>query len=336
MRGVSGFTLMEMVVALLLVTLLTPLVFSAITSLSAAQEQAYRATIRRDHERIASALLAYARQETPLGTFPAPYSGGAAHSALLDPANTALAQHLRATGLNTVLVNHDGSASANVRVYQRVSGLTANVPVFFQSGPLATLTYDFAAIHQTACPQASPCNGGLPGDSPALTAANHTAWTVTGSDFLPVFVSTLPQQKRMLAETLRRIGGLRRALAEFAQAGRLAAAAGDPTNHYPSPNGAGAPHLSGANPVTNEGCHDGWYDLAAGNVNVIQQVGLARGEFAVTAWGGAIAYCRDYDPAASDGSTADQPPHAAALRLYRALSLGSAPGAPGSNLLFPI
>lgn len=332
----GGFTLVEMVVALLTLSILTPMLFMAVNALNAAREQAYRTGIQRDHERIASVLLAYSRQETALGTLPTPYTGGDFHSSLLDPADAVFAARLRAAGLNTTTVNHDGSAAANVRVYQRVAGLTTNVPVFFQSGPLSTLTYDFAAIYQTACPKDAACNTGLPGNSTALTSSNFINWSEAGTDFALVFVSTLPQQKRMLAETMRRVGVLRRAIDGFRQALRLAAAADDGTNFHPAPTGVGAPNLAGANPVSNEGCHDGWYSLAASNVNVIPQVGLAQGEFATTAWGGAIQYCRDYEPAAGGTSTADQPPHSAALRMHLSLSRGVAPSTPGNNLVFPL
>src|SRR5690606_29625636 len=86
---------------------------------------------------------------------------------------------------------------------------------------------------------------------------------------------------------------------------------------------AGAPNLVRSVPVMN--CYDGWYSLDALNVNVLAQIGLDPTEFGVTAWGGTIEYCRDYEPSPEAGYTANDAPHYAALRFNQNLSKALAP-----------
>ena len=329
----AGFTLLELLVTLGVAAIVLTLFAAKSGQLSSALTRDYRSSMGQVNGRIADALRQYARHDTPLGTLPAPYTGGDYRSAVLDPANTSLITRLRAARVGVHRANDDGEAARNVRVYQRLQARTHDQPVFGQSGPVATLTYDVGVIYQTACPAAAACNTTPPGDSATLTALNLDTWTVAGADFAEAWVNLLPEQQRRLSETMRRIGMLRSGLDRHFTAAVRAAAASDTTNHFPAPNGAGAPALSGADPAANEGCRDGWFTLEAGNVNVVQQINLSQTEVSTTAWGGAIQYCRDYDPATT---TADTPPHAAALRIHASVSLGLDPGPAGSNLVFPL
>ena len=81
--------------------------------------------------------------------------------------------------------------------------------------------------------------------------------------------------------------------------------------------------LGPANATTNMGCRDGWYNLAATNVDILTQLGMDKSEQGVTAWGGVIDFCRDYDPALS--GTHNSPPHYGALRMNRDATSAVAP-----------
>jgi hypothetical protein len=246
---------------------------------------------------------------------------------------------LTQSGVNPSEINDDGTASKNVRVYQLVQGLTQQVPLYFRSGPLVTLTYDFGAIYLTTCPKGSTtCNPnsatGVPGDSQAISANNYTTWSTSGSDGRANFVSSLPIQKQMLATTVQRLDKVRDTLLSYLRTQQVTAAGGDTTNWYPNQDGKATPgSLSGANPATNQGCRDGWYDLSQAGVSVLPTVGLSAQEYGMTAWGGPIQYCRDYDP--TGAGTPNAPPHYAAIRINVNVSAGLAPdgAVPGNNIV---
>jgi hypothetical protein len=71
------------------------------------------------------------------------------------------------------------------------------------------------------------------------------------------------------------------------------------------------------------------------SVNVLAQLGLGALEYGVTAWGGTIQYCRDYDLIDSPtNANANAQPHYAALRINKSVSLGSIPDATAINNVF--
>ncbi|WNH54792.1 type II secretion system protein [Stenotrophomonas oahuensis] len=334
MKKARGFTLLEMaiVVAIIVVTalIMTPIFGKYLTAL--ARNHAEQARI--DNQRIADSMLAVAQNEGN-GILPAPYAGPGNPNAIANPADNsaigiAFRQALSESGLIPTAINDDGTSAKNARVYQRVTGLTQSMPLYFRSGPLVSMTYDYGVIYATRCPESdSSCRGsGRPGASPSLTAANRQSWAVVQPDLAPVFVSTLPVQKSMLATTTRRVDRVRDALLSYYRGKQLSAAATDTTNWFP---GSG---YGGANPASHQGCRDGWYELDS--TNVLPLIGLSQGEFGRTSWGGRIEYCRDYDPAASKGANA--PPHAAAIRFRSDVSQGAAPDAAvlGNNVILTL
>ena len=344
MKRQHGFTLVELLIAVMVIGVITILLAPTFNSLITAQQLAYYEKHRLNNQLIAAALLSYAANSTRHGRLPAPYTGNGYTKTIYNPndgsaAGVALTQALTQSGINPIEINDDGTASQKVRVYQLVQGLTQQVPLYFQSGPLVTLTYDFGAIYLTACPKNnSTCNPtaatGVPGSSPALTAANYSTWTTTGTDDRPYFVSSLPLQKQMLATTVQRLEKVRDALLAYFRAQQITAAAGDTTNWYPNQAGASAAgSMSGATPSANQGCRDGWYNLSSAGVSVLPAVGLSAQEYGVTAWGGPIEYCRDYDPTGTSG--ANTPPHYAAIRIHANVSAGIAPDSavPGNNIV---
>ena len=347
MRGGSrhqfGFTLVELLIAVVVFGVMSLALVPAFSALQASQERLQREQATYNNNRIAAAMRDFARQDTALGQLPTPFTGSGYVSTVYDPSGTApwqlaFADQLSSSGVDLSRVNDDGRAARNVRVYQAVSGLTTDVPAFGATGPLVRLTYEFGVLYQTRCAIDAACNTGAsasnpPGDSPRLTAANFTTWDTIGTDLEPVFISTLPIQKDRLRQTMTRMTMIREKMLDQFRVQQLAAAATATTNFHLT-DGNGSPDLSGANPVSNAGCHDGWYRLDAANVDVLAQLGLPAAQYGVTAWGAPIEYCRDYDPTATDTSTAGAPPHYAALRINRDLIAAAAPDAanPANNI----
>lgn len=322
-----GFTLAEMMVTLglssIMLTLMTPLY----QEMAATQQNAYAEKHKFNNLLIGQALLSAASGKGAKGQLPPPYTGGGYTNAIYNPNDTStpgtsLTQELLKQGVLQTEINDDGTVTSRVRVYQMVSGLTQMVPLFFQSGPVVQLTYQYGAIYLTECPKASlSCNptstSGVPGDSPALTAMNFNSWTSKGSDGVATTISTLSLQKQMLGATAERLNKVRDAFIFYMRGRQITAAAGDTTNWYPS----GSSSMGGALPSSNQGCRDGWYPLSSGDL--LATIGLSTSEYATTTWGGAIQFCRDYDPTGSKGANAS--PHFAALRINSNVSLGIDP-----------
>lgn len=327
----AGFTLIEMIIVVVVIGIISIVLSPVFNALTTSQRGAYNEKQKVNNQLINTGLLNYARFSSLLGALPTPYTNaGGPTNAIYNPASAtapglALTSALTQTGINPREINNDGYDSLRVRVYQLVSGLTQQVPLYFQSGPLTTLTYQYGAVYQTQCQSVdTTCNPtpatGVPGTSPAMTSANYASWTTTGTDLPPVFVSSLPLQKQMLAATAQRMDKVRDVLVGYLRAQQNQAAATDTTNWYPSESTS----LGGATPGTNQGCRDGWYNLSTGTV-VLPTVGLAPTEFGTTAWGAAIQYCRDYD--ALGLKVANAAPHYGAVRIHKSVSAGLAPDA---------
>lgn len=329
-RKRSGFTLPELLISVaifgVMLVMMGPFMSMAFTY----REQAKRDEIAMDIKRIAGAIVSYSRTANN-ARLPAPYAGGALKYAIYNPAGTTaaeidIAMELRNSGVPIDFINNDSAAVRNARVYQRVAGLTHTLPFYFSTGKSVTLTYDVGSIVQTDCPLTDTCYGAAkPGDSAVMTSANVNTWMPSGADYAGVVFSTLPDQKNMLRMTIGRVNRLAdRLSSEFYTRQRISSA-DSRQNFFPKPTNTGAPNLSGATPTANNGCHDGWYNLSATNVNILAQIGLDPAEYGVTAWGGAIQYCQDYDPTATGTGTANTPPHYAAIRINSSLSSAAAP-----------
>lgn len=336
----DGFTLLELVMAVTLMGFLSISMSPLFKMFMTAKSQSYAEGQSAINVRLSQGFVAYAREVSALGRLPTPHSLAASqlYSAPYDPADvsaTAVGPYLVQTRVASQEINDDNTAAARVRVYQRLAGLTQSVPLYFQSGPLLVLNYDFGALYVTTCPRgnASPsCNPntatGLPGSSPVLTAGNYLTWKSVSPDYPAVVFSTLQVQKDMLRLTATRLDKVRDSFASYFRAKTISAAASDATNWYPGPV-SGMPNLATATPATNQGCRDGWYDLSS--TDVLAQIGLTAAEMGQSAWGGSVEYCRDYDPAGT--GTANAPPHFAALRINKNISNGIRPdnGSPAAN-----
>jgi prepilin-type N-terminal cleavage/methylation domain-containing protein len=330
----KGFTLLELVIAVTLLGLISISMAPVFKMFLTAKSQAYTENQAAINVRLSQGLLAHAREVSPLGQLPAPYTLASSklYNAPYNPADvsaTAVGPYLVQTRVASQEINDDNTAAQRVRVYQRLSGLTQDVPLYFQSGPTVRLTYDFGALYSTNCPRAntSPsCNTnaalGIPGVSPVLTAANYLTWKTVSPDYPAVVFSTLQLQKEMLRLTATRLDKVRDGFASYFRAKMISASASDSTNWYPAPSSE-LPNLATTQPLTNQGCRDGWYELSS--TDILTQIGLTASELGKTAWGGTVEYCRDYDPAGTGG--ANSPPHFAALRINKNISAGGAPDA---------
>lgn len=314
----QGFTLIELVVSLVIMGILST-VF--VTAAKQSQGVWLRANTERQHEanRMVIKALQQLARESATGELPAPYTGSGLHSAPYDPADTDAREAFLGQGLSNNLINTDGSPVANRRVYQKVSGLTRDVPVAGLTGDTVTLTYELGVVYATACPsnRTNCVNGGVPGASDKLTAANVDSWEPKGDDLRPVWVNTFPFQQNLFHETMRRVNTFINKEKEFYQQAVLNGGAGAADNYHVRPTDPMAPNMEGMNPISNGGCHRGWYQLNAANVNILELLGLNKAEYGVTAWdvaGNQIEYCNDYDPANTGADTA---PHSAAVRFKR-------------------
>lgn len=334
----GGFTLVELMISVLILGAIMVATGPAINFALTMMEAGKRDEAIYNNQRLAGAIMSFARNSNG-GRLPAPYTGTGVASGLYNPADAsaaglALQMELRNSGVPVDDINSDSAVIENVKVYRRVAGLTYSVPMYFTTGTPIVLTYDVGAITQTQCAKSATCNTGTPGASAAMSAANIGTWLPTAPDYGAVVFSTLTEQKEMLRTTVGRLNRLSDRLStEFFTRMRMAAA-NSTQNFYPAPNNAGYPYLGGQNPVANMGCHDGWYRLSAANVNVLAQLGLDQSEYGLTAWGGAIDYCRDYDPSATGPGSANTAPHYAALRINRSVSAAAASsGIPANDVV---
>lgn len=334
MQRSAGFTLVEILLSLVLLSVLSVAIVQSVSILSNISRQTQVEVERETNRLLGGGLLQWSSEQAgaAYGQLPAPFTGtvgGQDYSfAITDPESIVglpptIRLSLNDSGASLDKFYDDGSPAQNVRVYQRLDDQVAVLPLSGFSGETANITYDIGVIYSTFCQREDAvCNTALPGDSPALTAANVSLWTSAGTDYGPSMINTLAMQKRALRKTMAKLDFIKERMRESFYAQTLAAPGGDTTNWYYAPTGAGAPDLSGATPATNLGCYDGWYDLTDGNTNVLERFELSQAKYSVTEWGGEIFYCRDFSPAANGEGVQ---PHAAALKIHRNVTSASTP-----------
>jgi prepilin-type N-terminal cleavage/methylation domain-containing protein len=331
----SGFTLIEILIATVLMAILGLTVSSLSVNISTSTELLRHERAAEENRLIGESLKTVASQSNN-GRLPTPYTNAAQHNTnaplnlnptSADPTGIATLQTIQQSGLGLERINYDGYASERVRVYQNIS-LSENTPFFGAFGETVKITYDYGVIYQTSCPlKDSTCNPspttGIPGDSAVLTTNNYKTWQISGNDLRPYIFSTHALQRQWVKQTATNLLAVRNALQSFFSASQLSAPPGDTTNFYPVPDIAGSPDMSGNDPITNDGCRNGWYNLNAATVNILSKLNLTPVTFyGQSAFGGTIQYCSDYDPANTSANTT---PHGAALRLSRDITSAASP-----------
>lgn len=339
----QGFTMLELMVTVTMIGIIG-VILSNYTDLA---QSLYRGNLNLRgefiNERIAEAMNEWA--ESNNAELPAPVVNAAEsiHFGIHDPADNSDAMNtlrnlITQRSIPISEINDDGRISQFVRVYQRVTGLTEQVPFFGLSGDQVTLTYQVGAVYHTPCPRnetgAGQCNendaNNPPSDSPLLTAANYTAWTVIEEDGNPGWVSTLPLQRRLLRVSASRANIIRDQLRAYFNALQTTAPPGSVDNFYPFPASVDmAASATGVPAENNQGCLDGWYNLQT--TDVLDQIGLGREEFGVTAFGGVVEYCRDFSPLSIGTGDEGTLPHNAAIRILRDVSSGNNPSGLAAN-----
>jgi prepilin-type N-terminal cleavage/methylation domain-containing protein len=341
-RIASGFTLLELLVTIVLIAIIFQMVMTLVPLVEANQARAYLEGAFEKNRSVALGLLKHANESD--GRLPAPFIGTsgaiqyasvAASPTAVDAATIAIKNNIATLGVPPEQVFHDGTFAQNVRVYQRVSGLTKDLPIRGVAGDTVTVVFDTGVVYQTECSQLQACNiavpgVSLPGASPIMTSANYATWQPIAPDKQAYFISTLDYQKRLLDLTMDNIAiMIRRVQSDYAYRS-ITSAPNDTTNFYYAPNNSGAPVLNAfTDSLINEGCYDGWYALNASNVNILDRYGLTKKTYGTTSWGGSIEFCRDYD-AINAGKNAL--PHSAAIRFNRNATSGSAPVV-GQNII---
>lgn len=337
-----GFLLFEVLITVGLLAMLLAILVPYQAESIRLERRAYELEMTKAHEKMARALVSWAEAFNG-GRLPAPFSDASRFNFLVDPDTAdaddkALVASLLATGVSSNGIGFDGRAGEFARVYQMVPNLTVTQPVNGLAGPLATLTFDIGLLYVSRCgpptPECYPDAGtGIAGESPVFDTASFATWAVQGDDTGVYRFSTLDLQRSLLDVTTGRINRLRDALREFFRASFLSTAPDASVNYFPIST---AGSLAGQDPALNEGCRDGWYSIAPTSVhaNIVEQIGLSSAEFGVTAWGAPVEYCRDMDPAGTNG--AGSPPHNAALRIHRSVSVPQAPGMAGMNLVWSL
>lgn len=336
----AGFTLVEMMIATTLLGLMSLILSPSFRTFLAMRDQAYAERQTYINTKLSQAMLAYAKSPPagiPVGSLPPPYSypTGKIFNAPVNMTGSAnsLWPYAQQQGLSAQDVNDDGTPTANLRVYQRATGLGADAYMFYQGGPSVRLTYELGAIYMTKCARKATCNSNstpTTQTSPVptkLSLTSYATWAPPSDASGLVFVSTLPLQKEMLELTAQRLDRLRESFINYFKA----------KGTYPSPLAASPMETSA--PSGNLGCRNGWYQLDAPTVtpsisnDIPLQIGISQVEDTRTAWGGPIYYCQDYDPSGTSGRNAA--PHYAALLVRKAISEASPPDVytPAENII---
>ena len=312
-RTESGFTLIELMLSVailgILLAMLAPMLSWAMTFIEAAN----RNEVTLNNRKLSDGLLNYARSHNG-GRLPATATNGDIQYDLYNTASppTSLVEALRNTGVPVSEILGDKSVVQNRRIYQVVRNLEHTEPLYFNTGPGMVLRYDFGVIYMSELKRNNTSAGGSAGASTAMTDSNYATWEPESPDYGAISFSSIPLQKEMLRITLARINRLTDRLQSEYHARLRYTAAAATTNLFPTNT---AFTLAGAAPASNMYCRDGWYDLSAANVDILAQIGLNKDEYSKTAWGGQIAYCRDY--VSNTASAPNEPPHFAAIRIHR-------------------
>ncbi len=332
----AGFTVIEIVVATILVGLLALAMAPALPEVAAALGTNQEARQRVVNQRIANGLLNLAREnQSPFGIgvpllvynsvgYGDPFFYTIVNTGNTDPNWVPVARYVVSEGVASSEIAGDGSIVNNARVFQLATPLTKTLNLYGTGGPQVTVTYQFGAIYTSNCPRLdTTCYqpAVIPGGGTALTTTNFATWKPPASAVGTVFFSTLPAQIDRVKRTAERIDLIRDAFRRYYRTQQLLVSSGDSTTNY-FPNGTcTSPCTTAGVPTSNQGCYDGWYPIDS-NSDLLPKVGIstAFGNNIKTAFNSTIDYCRDYHPMAGTYSKSQNAkPNVAALRIRKLL-----------------
>lgn len=321
----KGFTLLEVVIAMVVMSILSGSVIGIIKIAQRDQQAAYQNQVYRDNLEIANAFRSWSANVNK-GLLPNPYTNAATKDRLAPVKMTPLASekdlitlldYLAKGRISSRNYNSDGSTVEQAKVYQKLTGISYEQPINGIAGETITLKYDRGVIYQTTCPKSDACNKNFVGASPAYAL---TGWASVFPDIKPIEFSTLDIQQSLWSNTWERMKEIRFKIRQAYTQALLAASAGDTSNHFFVPS-------SGDSDVGQLQCAVGWYSLKTSTV--LDHYGLGpKSIYGVSAWDGEIDYCPDYDPL---GEGPDVAPHHAAIRIKKDVTLGNPPDNSANN-----
>lgn len=339
MQQQNGFTIIEILVATVLIGVLALAMAPALPEVAAALGTNQENRQRVVNQRIANGLVNLAKENQssfgiaqPLVVYNSAGPADPFYYAPVNPGNTGWApvpQYLMAEGVASTEIAGDGTIIDNARVFQLATPLTKSVNLYGSGGPQATVTYQFGVIYTSNCSRLDvTCYqpGVIPGGGVALTAANYSTWVPPASAVGPVFFSTLPAQIDRVRKTADRIDVLRDAFRRYYREQQLAASSADITTNFLPSGTCVAPCTVTGTPNQNQGCYDGWYPLDTSS-NILPQLGLsvAFANNVKTAFNATVDYCRDYHPGSGTyGKAQGAKPNWGALRIRKVLDESSA------------
>jgi len=330
----KGFTLVELVIAVLVIGLVSLVMSPAFQFSTMAMQNAYVEKQKLINKRIGLGLLSYAKEHRDFGnyvpgTLPGTYTGASYARTVYDPSDTTIANFITNEDVELAEINDDGSPGRKERVVTITAG-TQNVPLFGSAGEEVTLNFQTITIYTSTCDLTD-------GTCDPTDAANDNDGATT------VTFSTLPLQKAMLNQTAASIRLISKQMNTWYRTQLLAATPGATDNFYPDPNvdvDSGFAALSTENPTAagQEGCNHQWFSMAEENgtpaVSIPAALGLDMNSVSRTPWEGLVEYCADYDPAAA-ANTEGVEPHFAAIRVNSAVTTGADPTGTG-DIIIPI
>ena len=324
----KGFTLFEILVVLVIIGIMTALISPSFNFLITSKREAYIQKEKLTNKKIVNGILYWVKEDATDGKLPSVYTDIDYASSVADPTNTALVAQIEKMAVEPGLINNDNSASERERVYHTWTD-SASVPMYGSIGPVVPLNFEHFEIYTSGCPKTdTTCD-------PLLDENKNNGTTTVRSN-------TYRIQKDKLGQTVAILNALEAKLSEHFKVLKSKAAVSSTANFYPNPVDIGASSKAGRNPVTNSGCHDGWYGLDqlytknGVTKTICDMISLSPAVFGQTAWQGPIEYCRDYDPTATGTATAGKEPHNAAIRFRSTVTDGNPPsGTSSDNIIIP-
>lgn len=340
----SGFTLVEILVVSLLIGLLSWTFAPSMKSIIGLKELSNRSQQLAINQKIAAAMLSWSEETSSLnpntsapnrGALPEPclmsspklYYGVPGSATCLEKT---VVPYLQQQGIPASQMLTDGTANANVRVFQKLTSSTMLVQpgLLYPAGPTVDLNYDFGVVYSTTCGQTScgtastkvvPTANILKEDSANLGNPDP-AWAPQATDYGVVYLSTLPLQKKLLQSTSKNITNIIAALKSY-----YATKGVYPTDGCPSVLTSSSPsHCSTTQLGASYECWDGWYSLSDANSDLLLRIGIGSPNMGNTAWNGSLEFCRDYDAGNVKGAKGLAPIYGA-IRINRLVQSGLGP-----------